>query len=96
MGALLLGMQPFSYTNISKKGAVGNRFALHVDAEAGQGPGESWQHIHVVTMDALRGIFEAHGFTINAMFGSGSYRAADALARRDSRHAHFIGIVAQQ
>lgn len=100
VGALLLGMQPFSYTNISKKGAIGNRFALHVDDEAGQGPGESWQHIHVVTMEALRGIFEAHGFTVHAMFGSGYYpavgRAADALARRDPRHAHFIGIVAQQ
>lgn len=96
VAAAALGYMPFSLTNISAKGPVGNRFALH----QGEVPtrGDSWQHIHVLTMDALEDIFEKHGFRIDRRFASGYYpafgRAGRWLARRDPRHGHFIGIVA--
>src|SRR5262249_15146893 len=46
--ALALGYLPFSSTNISDDGPVGNPFALHRgDAHA---VGGSWQHVHVLTL----------------------------------------------
>lgn len=97
VGALALGYQPFSLTNISSVRSIGNRFALH----AGEAPrqDESWQHVHVLTLVGLRDIFSAHGFGAIGSWGTGYYpfprRAARALARRDPRHAHFIAVVAR-
>jgi SAM-dependent methyltransferase len=97
VAALALGYMPFSLTNISNKGPVGNPYALHAEEEFQAG--ESFQHIHVLTMDGLVDIFEMHGLTVETRFGSGYYpgfgRVGRALARRDPRHAHFIGIVAR-
>ena len=98
VAALALGYMPFSLTNISAKGPVGNPFALHV-GEPGRAA-DSWQHVHVLTLDGLVGIFEMHGFSVTQTFGAGYYPAfgragAAALARRDPRHAHFIGVVAR-
>lgn len=96
VGATALGYMPFSLTNISSKGPVGNPFALHM-GEPGQA--DSWQHVHVLTLDALVGIFEMHDFRVTQTFGAGYYPAfgklARSLTRLDPRHAHFIGIVAQ-
>ena len=96
VGALALGYQPFSVTNISSLRPIGNRFALH----AGEAPvGESWQHIHVVTLTALRDLFLAHGFVIESSWGAGYHplprRIASALAALDPRHAHFIAVAAR-
>jgi SAM-dependent methyltransferase len=95
VAALVLGYMPFSLTNISKKGPVGNPFALHTE-EAFEA-GESFQHVHVLTTEGLVGIFEMHGMTVERRFGAGYYpgfgRVGRALARRDLRHAHFIGVV---
>lgn len=96
VGALVLGYQPFSLVNISNLRPIGNRFALH----AGETPvGESWQHIHVITLTAFRDIFVAHGFEIEASWGTGYHpfpgRLARYLAALDPRHAHFVGIVAR-
>jgi SAM-dependent methyltransferase len=96
VAALALGYQPFSAVNISRVRPIGNRFALH----AGEVPaGESWQHVHVITLTALRDIFLAHGFTIEASWGTGYHPFPGRLARRlaslDPRHAHFIGITAR-
>jgi SAM-dependent methyltransferase len=96
IAALTLGFTPFSETNISATGPIGNPLALH------QGPAgpEPWQHLHVLTLTGLRGIFTAHGFTIERVFTAGYHpvygRAGRALARWDPRHAHFIGIVARR
>jgi hypothetical protein len=96
VGAAALGYMPFSLTNISAKGPVGNPFALHM-GEPGQT--DSWQHVHVLTLDGLVRIFEMHDFRVKHTFGAGYYPAfgklARSLARLDPRHAHFIGIVAQ-
>ena len=98
VAAVALGYMPFSLTNISSRGPVGNRFALHSGEEFTRG--DSWQHIHVLTMDGLESIFELHGFTIESRFGSGYYPTFGAparwLVRRDPRHAHFIGVVARR
>lgn len=97
VAALVLGHMPFSLTNISNRGAIGNPYALH----AGEDfiAGESWQHIHVVTLGALEHLFTLHGFRVEHRFGAGWYPATGSLgrrfARRDPRHAHFIGVLAR-
>src|SRR5262245_61637481 len=94
VGALALGYEPFSLTNVSTVRPIGNRFALH----AGESPGpESWQHVHVLTLTALRDVFTAHGLAVGDEWGTGYHpfprRLAQRLARIDARHAHFIGVV---
>jgi len=95
--AVLLGLMPFSLTNISSRGAVGNPFARHAGQPTTQP--ESWQHVHVLTLRGLRSIFELHDFRVTEVFGTGYYpalgRPAAALARRDPWHAHFIGLSAR-
>jgi len=94
VAALALGYQPFSLTNVSDVRPIGNRFALH----AGESPGRaSWQHVHVLTLTALRDIFEAHGFTVEDGWAAGYHPLPAPLAARaarlDPRHAHFVGLV---
>jgi SAM-dependent methyltransferase len=93
---LALGYQPFSVTNISGRRALGNPFAVHIDEQPGS---ESWQHVHVLTLAALRDLFAAHGFEVERAWGAGYHpfvgRLASGLASIDPRHAHFIGIVAR-
>jgi SAM-dependent methyltransferase len=94
VAALALGYQPFSLANISNVRPIGNRFALH----SGERPaGESWQHVNVLTLAALRDVFDAHGLAIESSWGTGYHplpgRLAQRLAEVDPRHAHFIGIV---
>jgi SAM-dependent methyltransferase len=94
--ALVLGWMPFTLTNISATGSIGNPLSLH--PEAG-GFGESWQHIHVVTLRALVDLLVAHGFEIQHRFAVGYYplrgRAGRWAAKRNPGHGHFIGVRAQ-
>ena len=94
VAALVFGYQPFSLTNVSYVGPVGNRFALHAGEPAGS---SSWQHVHVLTLTAFRDVFGRHGFAVESSWASGYHpfpgRLAARLARRDPRHAHFIGLV---
>jgi SAM-dependent methyltransferase len=94
VAALTLGYQPFSLTNVSDVGPIGNPLALH----AGETPErESWQHVHVLTLAGLRDIFAAHGLAITGSWGTGYYpfpnRLAARLAERDPNHSHFIAVV---
>jgi SAM-dependent methyltransferase len=95
--ALAVGYQPFSLTNVSARRPVGNPYALHTGNSS---PLESWQHVHVLSLTALRDIYVAHGFGIEAVWGAGYHplagRLASRLAERNPRHAHFIGIVARR
>jgi SAM-dependent methyltransferase len=97
VGAVAVGYQPFSLTNVSSVRPIGNRFALHAGEPSPRG--ESWQHVHVLTLTGLRDVFAAHGFDIVSSWGTGYYpfgkRIASALAARDPRHAHFIGVIAR-
>ncbi len=96
VAAVGLGYMPFSLTNISAKDAIGNPFAPH----AGKAPAqdESWQHIHVLTLEGLVAILELHGLHVVERFGAGYYpafgRPSRWLSDRDPRHAHFIGALA--
>jgi SAM-dependent methyltransferase len=98
VAATALGFQPFSVTNISETGPIGNPLALHQGSPFTSG--ESWQHIHVITLTALTGIFEAHGLEAEETFAGGYHplrgRLARAAARRFPRHAHFIGVRARK
>ena len=95
VGALVLGFQPFSLTNISGVRSIGNPFAAHADHIAA---GESFQHLHVLAFSGLRDLFAAHGFAIERSWGSGYHPLPGALgrlaAKLDPRHAHFIAVVA--
>jgi SAM-dependent methyltransferase len=94
LAALTFGYQPFSLTNISRLRPVGNRFAAHDEYVSA---GESFQHVHVMTLKALRDLFAAHGFTIQQAWGRGYHpfpsRLAVPLATLDPWHAHFICVV---
>jgi uncharacterized membrane protein YkvA (DUF1232 family) len=95
--ALGLGYQPFSLTNISRRRPLGNPLALH----AGEvGAPEPLQHVHVLSLTALRDLFVAHGFAVERMWGSVYHpfpgRIGASLASADPRHAHFIGVVARR
>jgi SAM-dependent methyltransferase len=94
VGALALGYEPFSLTNVSTVRPIGNRFALHAGESLGR---ESWQHVHVLTLTALRDVFRAHGLAVADSWGTGYHpfprRLAQRLARIDARHAHFIAVV---
>jgi SAM-dependent methyltransferase len=94
VGALALGFQPFSLTNISGMRPIGNPLAVDAHYLAA---GESFQHIHVMTLTALRDLFKAHGFAIGESWGRGYHPLPRSLARLlaslDPRHAHFIGVV---
>lgn len=97
VGALLLGWMPFTLTNISSKGALGNPFAMHPD---GGDHAESWQHIHVITLGALRDLLTAHGFEVEEQLSVGYHplrgRAARWAAARNPAHGHFIGFRARK
>jgi SAM-dependent methyltransferase len=97
VAAVALGYQPFSLTNVSNVRPIGNPFALHAGEEPTRG--ESWQHVHVLSLAGLRDIFVAHGFDISSSWGAGYHpfgkRVAAALAARDPRHAHFVGVIAR-
>jgi SAM-dependent methyltransferase len=98
VAALALGFTPFSLTNVSRRGSLGNPFALHVDEPPQRD--SSWQHLHVLTTVGLRSLFEAHGLEVERVFAAGYYPAVGRLASRlaalDPRHAHFIGVVARK
>jgi SAM-dependent methyltransferase len=97
VAAVALGYQPFSLTNVSSVRPIGNRFALHAGEPSSLG--ESWQHVHVLTLAGLCDVFAAHGFGIVSSWGTGYYpfgkRVASVLAARDPRHAHFVGVIAR-
>lgn len=95
--AVLLGFQPFSLTNISSVGAIGNPFAL----TAVKGPTfDSWKHTRVLTYYGLKEIFRKHGFVIEESFGFGYFPfpsiIARFLARLDPTHAAFPLIKARK
>jgi len=98
VAAVALGYQPFSLTNVSSVRPIGNRFALHAGEPSSLG--ESWQHVHVLTLAGLCDVFAVHGFGIVSSWGTGYYpfgkRVASVLAARDPRHAHFVGVIARR
>jgi SAM-dependent methyltransferase len=98
VGALLAGYMPFSLTNISSRGAIGNPFSLAMTPAAELNP--AWFHTRVLTGTGLVHLFELHGLRVVERIASGYHPLPSALAervaRRDFRHAAFIGVVAEK
>ncbi|MBZ9578207.1 methyltransferase domain-containing protein [Patescibacteria group bacterium] len=100
--ALFLGFQPFSITNISVKGVIGNPLALHQSSQKGKEMRKIkvFQHTRVLGYQGLKDIFEKHGFKVQASKASGYYPMPNYLAKLlssiDQRHAAFITIKAQK
>jgi SAM-dependent methyltransferase len=98
VGALVLGFMPFTLTNVSSRGPIGNPLALHADEPSARDA--SWRHVHVLTTTGLRSLVEAHGLRVLRVLAAGYYpftgNAASALASLDPRHAHFIGVVVKK
>lgn len=97
--ALLLGYQPFSLTNISFTGAIGNPFAFHGngvvknDKDAWKRTHGAWHHTRVLSFQALRDIFVKHGFSVDYYGGYGYFPlppiTAKILSSIDPRHTAF-------
>lgn len=95
VGALVLGWQPFSLTNVSRvRQGLGNPLAIH-RAEEGLML-ETWQHLRVFAYRGLRELFEVHGLEVEAVLGAGYYPLPGRLARLDPRHAAFLAVKARK
>ena len=91
IGALALGWQPFSLSNVtSTRAGLGNPLAIHRDEDARP---SSWQHMKVFSYRGLRELFESHGLTVRAAVGAGYYPLPAAVARLEPRHAAFLTLV---
>jgi SAM-dependent methyltransferase len=92
VGALMLGWQPFSLTNVSYR-SIGNPLSL------GRGkswPWKSWQHVRVFSFRGLRELFALHGFDVEAIVGAGYFPFPAPVGRRDPRHAMFLTVKARR
>jgi SAM-dependent methyltransferase len=98
VGALIAGYMPFSLTNISTRGAIGNPFSLAMTPASELDP--SWFHTRVLTGTGLVQLFELHGLRVVERLASGYHPLPSAIAEqvalRDFRHAAFIGVVAER
>jgi SAM-dependent methyltransferase len=98
VGALIAGYMPFSLTNISTRGAIGNPFSLAMVPASELDP--SWFHTRVLTGTGLVQLFELHGLQVVERLASGYHplpsTIAVQVARRDFRHAAFVGVVAEK
>ena len=98
IAALLAGYMPFSLTNISTRGAIGNPFSLAMTPASELDP--AWFHTRVLTGVGLTQIFDLHGLRVIEQLASGYHPLpspiAERIARRDFRHAAFIGVVAEK
>ncbi len=96
--ALLLGWQPFSLTNVSMLGSVGNPMGLMVGGDiAHTVPGEvTWQHRRVFAKRGLVALHRAHGFISVECRGAGYYPFPRHLGSVDPAHAAFITVVGQR
>jgi len=95
VGALILGFQPFSSANYStRRYPLGNPLALH--SQLGEELRDGMMHRRIFTVRALRELFEAHGFDVVDVRGSGYHPFPPAFGRIDVAHAHFISVSARK
>jgi len=94
VASLILGWQPFSLTNVSSTGPVGNPLGLAVGGEVQPPvPGEvTWQHRRVFAARALVELHLAHGFTHVTLMGAGYYPLPSRVGRLNPSHAAFIAV----
>jgi SAM-dependent methyltransferase len=98
VASLVLGWQPFSLTNVSTQGPIGNPFGLAVGGETSPlVPGEiSWQHRRVFASRGLLELHRAHGFIDLSLAGAGYYPLPSRMGRVNPGHAAFITVSGQR
>jgi ubiquinone/menaquinone biosynthesis C-methylase UbiE len=88
IGAMILGWQMFSLTNLSTvRLGVGNPMALH------RGETDhlySWTHKTIFSYRGLKEFLQIHGFRSVNLKGAGYYPLPAWVGTWDPRHAHFI------
>ena len=90
--ALIFGFQPFSMSNYSSLGNVGNPFALWNGKVTKNSKIKSWQHNRLFSYYGLKDIFEKHDFVTKKIITSGYYPLSGLLAKIDPIHGHWICI----
>lgn len=90
--SLILGFQPFSMTNFSSLGNIGNPFALWNGKVTKNSSIKSWQHQRLFSYRGLTDIFRKHGFRIEKVKTSGYYPLPGFLSKIDPLHGHWISI----
>ena len=95
IASLLLGWQPFSLSNVSMTGPIGNPLGLAA-ASPPLPDAVTWQHHRVFATRGLLDLHRAHGFTAIECYGAGYYPLPGNLGRLNSAHAAFITVVGQR
>jgi ubiquinone/menaquinone biosynthesis C-methylase UbiE len=90
--ALCLGFQPFSMTNFSSLGNIGNPFALWNGKVTKNSSIKSWQHQRLFSFYGLADIFNKHGFKVENIQTSGYYPLPGFVSKIDPLHGHWIVI----
>lgn len=97
VGALLLGWQPFSLTNVSIVGAIGNPLGLSMGENTSGAPDAvTWQHRRVFAARGLVDLHQAHGFASLELLGAGYYPLPRRFGRIHPAHAAFITVVGRR
>jgi hypothetical protein len=97
VGALLLGWQPFSLTNVSVKGAIGNPFGLWAGGDGSGAPDPvTWQHRRVFAARGLVALHRAHGFDQVHLLGAGYYPLPGRIGAWNPGHAAFITVAGRR
>lgn len=98
LGALALGWQAFSLTNVTQRAAgIGNPLAALRSAAWGPPEtGTGWQHRRIFSFRGLLELFQVHGFEDVCVHASGYYPLPSRVARLDPRHGAFITVEARR
>lgn len=88
--SLSLGYQPFSMSNYSKKGSIGNPLALWKDKESANSALSSWQHNRLFSFYGLLDLAKKFGFNVEKVLTSGYYPLWGKLSKIDKIHGHWI------
>lgn len=94
--ALILGFQPFSMTNYSSLGSIGNPFSIWKHSKPTKSRYSSWLHRRLFTTTALMELLKLHGFSIDAMSTAGYYPLPNIFARINPTHGHWLTIKARK
>lgn len=90
--ALVLGFQPFSMANFSRKGNIGNPLSLWNKNTMNNVPSTSWLHNRLFTYFGLNDLVKRHGFKVECNITSGYYPLPGVLSRLDRIHGHWMAI----
>ncbi|HWZ90549.1 MAG TPA: class I SAM-dependent methyltransferase [Polyangiaceae bacterium] len=97
VAALILGWQPFSLTNVSLTGSIGNPLGLAVGGDYREyAVGVPWQHRRVFATRGLVDLHRGHGFTAVRSVGAGYFPLPSGLGRLNPAHAAFITVTGKR